>query len=76
MATTASVGSRRWVSLGGICAAAGIVWLAFADLGVAIPTVADDLGAQLSALQWANNAFSLVTARSELLVVCLSRANG
>jgi EmrB/QacA subfamily drug resistance transporter len=38
-----------------------MVWLAFADLGVAIPTIADELGADLGALQWANNAFSLVT---------------
>jgi EmrB/QacA subfamily drug resistance transporter len=60
MTTATAVGSRRWASLGGICAAAGMVWLAFADLGVAIPTIADDLDAQLSALQWANNAFSLV----------------
>ena len=52
--------SRRWVSLAAICTAAGIVWLAFADLGVAIPTIADDLDAEMSALQWANNAFSLV----------------
>ncbi|MGW5076025.1 hypothetical protein [Rhodococcus sp. NPDC004095] len=53
--------SRRWVSLAAICSAAGLVWLAFADLGVAIPTIADDFGADLSALSWANNAFSLVT---------------
>lgn len=53
--------STRWISLGGTCAAAGLVWLAFADLGVAIPTIADQMGADLSSLQWANNAFSLVT---------------
>ena len=39
----------------------GLVWLAFADLGVAVPTIGDDLGGDLSALSWANNAFSLVT---------------
>lgn len=62
-AATAAQGrpSRRWLSLVGICTAAGLVWLAFADLGVAIPTIADDLKADMSALQWANNAFSLVT---------------
>jgi EmrB/QacA subfamily drug resistance transporter len=38
-----------------------MVWLAFADLGVAIPTIADEFQADLSTLQWANNAFSLVT---------------
>jgi EmrB/QacA subfamily drug resistance transporter len=52
--------ARRWVSLAAICTAAGLVWLAFADLAVAIPTIADAFGADLSVLQWANNAFSLV----------------
>lgn len=52
---------RRRASLAAICTAAGLVWLAFADLGVAIPTMAGELHADLSALQWANNAFSLVT---------------
>lgn len=51
----------RWVSLAGVCSAAGIVWLAFSDFGVAIPRIADELGSDLSPLQWANNAFSLVT---------------
>jgi EmrB/QacA subfamily drug resistance transporter len=58
---TQAVSARRWISLAGICTAAGLVWLAFADFSVAIPTIADDLGADLSGLQWANNAFSLVT---------------
>ncbi|MHA7135374.1 MFS transporter [Oerskovia turbata] len=58
---TAAPTSRRWASLAGICAAAGMVWLAFADLGVAIPTIADEMNADLGTLQWANNAFSLVT---------------
>ncbi|EME23371.1 MFS transporter [Rhodococcus triatomae] len=56
----AAVSPRRWVSLAAICTAAGLVWLAFADLGVAVPTIADDFHADLSALAWANNAFSLV----------------
>lgn len=60
MPATAEGTSQRWISLAAICTAAGVVWLAFADLGVAIPTIADDLDAELSALQWANNAFSLV----------------
>ena len=54
-------GSRRWLSLAALCTAAGLVWLAFADLGVAVPTIGDDLGGDLSALSWANNAFALVT---------------
>jgi EmrB/QacA subfamily drug resistance transporter len=56
-----AAGSRRWISLSAACLAAGIVWLAFADLGVAIPTIANEFGSDLSTLQWANNAFSLVT---------------
>ncbi len=51
--------SGRWVSLGATCTAAGLVWLAFADLGVAVPAIADDFHTDLSTLQWANNAFSL-----------------
>ncbi|SHN45091.1 MFS transporter [Cryptosporangium aurantiacum] len=53
--------SRRWVGLVGMCTAAGLVWLAFADFGVAVPTISRDIGGSLTALQWANNAFSLVT---------------
>jgi EmrB/QacA subfamily drug resistance transporter len=59
--TSGAPAPTRWISLAGTCTAAGLVWLAFADLGVAIPTIADELHADLSALQWANNAFSLVT---------------
>ena len=59
--TRAVATTNRWLSLAAICTAAGLVWLAFADLGVAIPTMAGELRADLSALQWANNAFSLVT---------------
>ncbi|GAA3971943.1 MFS transporter [Actinomadura viridis] len=51
----------RWVSLAAICTAAGMVWLAFGDLGVALPVIADEFTTSLSTLQWANNAFSLVT---------------
>lgn len=58
--TVERVSPRRWVSLAATCTAAGLVWLAFADFAVAIPAVADEFGADLSTLQWANNAFSLV----------------
>lgn len=37
------------------------MWLAFADLGVAVPTIAKELDCSVTDLQWANNAFSLVT---------------
>lgn len=50
---------RRWTALAGICTAAGLVWLAFADLGVALPTVSQELKISLTDLEWANNAFSL-----------------
>ena len=52
-------GARRAISLAATCIAAGLVWLAFADFGVATPTIADAMHADLGALQWANNAFSL-----------------
>jgi len=52
---------RRWLGLTGLCLSAALVWLAFADFGVAVPTISRDLGGSLSSLQWANNAFSLVT---------------
>jgi len=35
-------GSRCWVSLGATCTAAGLAWLAFADLGVAVPAIVLD----------------------------------
>lgn len=59
MSDAPAAGSRRWISLAATCTAAGLVWLAFADLAVAIPTIADDLDADVTGLQWANNAFSL-----------------
>ncbi|MGC4933475.1 MFS transporter [Gordonia sp. DT30] len=54
-----AAGNRRWFSLAATCTATGLVWLAFADFGVATPTIADDMHADLDGLQWANNAFSL-----------------
>ncbi|MDL9937562.1 MFS transporter [Gordonia sp. ABSL1-1] len=62
--------ARRWVSLAATCTAAGLVWLAFADFGVATPTVADEMHADQSSLQWANNAFSLTAGA---LVVAAGR---
>jgi len=51
---------KRWVALTGLCVAAGLVWLAFADLGIALPTISQELRVSLTDLQWTNNAFSLV----------------
>lgn len=56
-----AVVAHRWVSLLAICMASWLVWFAFAGLGVALPTIADEFNSDISTLQWANNAFSLVT---------------
>ncbi|MFE1176117.1 MFS transporter [Streptomyces sp. NPDC058773] len=53
--------THRWISLAATCTAAGMVWLTFGDLGVAMPQIANEFSGNLSSLQWANNAFSLVT---------------
>jgi EmrB/QacA subfamily drug resistance transporter len=50
---------HRWTALAGICTAAGLVWLAFAELAVALPTISQELSITMTDLQWANNAFSL-----------------
>ncbi|MFF1871567.1 MFS transporter [Kitasatospora herbaricolor] len=52
---------HRWKALAGMCVAAGMVWLSFADFGVAVPTISRELSVSLPDLQWANNAFSLST---------------
>lgn len=52
---------ERWVSLAAICTAAWMVWFAFAALGTAIPQIANEFNSSFSTMQWANNAFSLVT---------------
>lgn len=52
---------KRWTALTGMCVAAGTVWLSFADLGVAVPTISREMSVSLPQLQWANNAFSLST---------------
>lgn len=67
-AAAVSVSRRRWISLAATCTAAGLVWLAFADLAVAIPNIADEFGSSLSGLQWANNAFALVAG--SLVIAC------
>ncbi|WP_435260498.1 MFS transporter [Streptomyces sp. 1222.5] len=49
----------RWTAMTGMCIAAGLVWLAFADFAVTVPTISRELAVSLPQLQWANNAFSL-----------------
>ncbi|WP_406193124.1 MFS transporter [Kitasatospora sp. NBC_01560] len=60
-APTDQYSPQRWTAMTGMCVAAGMVWLSFADFGVAVPTISDELSVSLPALQWANNAFSLST---------------
>ncbi|WP_018811260.1 MFS transporter [Salinispora pacifica] len=50
--------SRR-VALISLCGAATLVWLAFSNLGVALPTIANELSVNLTDMQWANNALSI-----------------
>ncbi|GAA4440065.1 MFS transporter [Phytohabitans houttuyneae] len=59
VSATAKVASHRWIALTGLCAAAGLVWLAFADLGVSLPTISTELAIGVTDLQWTINAFSL-----------------
>jgi len=59
VSTDSGVATHRWIALSGLCAAAGLVWLAFADLGVALPTISTELSIGLTDLQWTLNAFSL-----------------
>ena len=53
--------ARRWWSLVGLCLAAAIVWFAAADLPIATTAISNDLGGSVTALQWANTIFTLVT---------------
>lgn len=50
--------SRR-AALISLCTAAMLVWLAFSNLGVALPTIATELNVNLTDMQWANNALSI-----------------
>jgi hypothetical protein len=50
----------RWWALAGLCTAAGLVWLAFADESIALPTISKELSLSLTDLQWTNHAFSPV----------------
>lgn len=59
--TLAPRSTKRWWSLTGLCLAAAVVWFAAANLPVASTAIADDLGGSVTALQWANTIFALVT---------------
>src|SRR5262245_17390205 len=53
---------RRWWTLGVLCLSLVMIVVANASLNVALPTLADDLHASASSLQWIVDAYSLVFA--------------
>jgi DHA2 family multidrug resistance protein-like MFS transporter len=61
MATT-TLDPRRWWALGAMSVSLIVVGLDLTVLNVALPTLATDLGASTSQLQWFANAYTLVLA--------------
>jgi EmrB/QacA subfamily drug resistance transporter len=61
-AVTAREYERRWWTLGVLCLSLLMIVMANASLNVALPTLADDLHASASSLQWIVDAYSLVFA--------------
>jgi MFS family permease len=61
MATT-TLDPRRWWALGAMSVSLLVVGLDLTVLNVALPTLATDLGASTSQLQWFANAYTLVLA--------------
>src|SRR6476619_122755 len=55
-------GSRRWLALGALAVAMLTIGLDVTVLTVALPTLATDLGANNSQLQWFSSAYTLVLA--------------
>lgn len=53
---------RRWWTLGALCLSLSIVMVGNASLNVALPSIARDLGASDSALQWIVDSYALVFA--------------
>src|SRR5437660_1082698 len=53
---------RRWWTLGVLCLSLVMIVVANASLNVALPTLANDLHASSSSLQWIVDAYSLVFA--------------
>ena len=66
----AAPGAKRWWSLVALCLSAAIVWFAAADIPVATTAISDDLGGSVTALQWVNTIFTLV---SGALVIAAGR---
>src|SRR3954453_12401812 len=59
---TAREYERRWWTLGVLCISLVMIVMANASLNVALPTLARDLDAGSSSLQWIVDAYSLVFA--------------
>ena len=57
-----SGGKRRWVGLGVLVAALSMIVLDGTIVGVALPTLIDDLKLDLSDAQWVNGIYSVVFA--------------
>ncbi|MGA5423617.1 MFS transporter [Streptomyces lavendulocolor] len=53
------MGARRWCILAVLCAAQFMAALDFSIVSVALPTIGEDLGFELSHLQWVITAFAL-----------------
>jgi EmrB/QacA subfamily drug resistance transporter len=62
MVTTGVSGARRWWALIAVAMSMLVVGLDLTVLNLALPTIADDLHASSSDLQWFNDAYSLVLA--------------
>jgi len=62
MAPTTTLDQRRWWALGALSVCLLVVGLDVTVLNVALPTLATDLGASTSQLQWFANAYTLVLA--------------
>src|ERR1700749_5272391 len=66
MGTTGVSGARRWWALIAVVMSMLVVGLDLTVLNLALPTIANDLHASSSDLQWFNDAYSLVLAAAVL----------
>src|SRR5579875_4078466 len=66
MVTTGVTGARRWWALIAVAMSMLVVGLDLTVLNLALPTIANDLHASTSDLQWFNDSYSLVLAAAVL----------
>lgn len=50
---------RRWWTLGAVCLASALVWLAATDVNIVLPIIAKEFHAKLASLQWLVMGFTL-----------------